>query len=289
MSVVNYAKTINSVYKTKSVDSFIYIDGNRPLKPHFKKIKESIRKYGQQEPILVQKITGGYFEILNGQHRHKAISELLKEGWKGGLDYIITDKPTKDIKYKLATIQSTNTTGKNWSFSDIIESRCKYSNNPDSYIFLNNLINFGDSKLDNISTTIALRLVSSQAFGEMQYGGTNVLRKEDDLIITPHTYDMCVAFLRQMIRSPLDRRQSGLTLSNGKAIWNCEYWIRAWFSLKNNEPKFKRQKFFEKFIKYGNDLYRYSNTKQGNIDWMIKVFNYKTNALEKINTDKYGD
>ena len=135
MSVVNYAKTINSVYKTKSVDSFIYIDGNRPLQPHFKKIKESIRKYGQQEPILVQKITGGYFEILNGQHRHKAISELLKEGWKGGLDYIITDKPTKDIKYKLATIQSTNTTGKNWSFSDIIESRCKYSNNPDSYIF----------------------------------------------------------------------------------------------------------------------------------------------------------
>ena len=98
-----------------------------------------------------------------------------------------------------------------------------------------------------------------------------------------------VAFLKQMVRSPLDRRQSGLTLSNGKAIWNCEYWIRAWFSLKNNEPKFKRQKFFEKFIKYGNDLYRYSNTKQGNIDWMIKVFNYKTNALEKINTDKYGD
>ena len=93
---------------------------------------------------------------------------------------------------------------------------------------------------------------------------------------------MCVAFLKQMIRSPLDRRQSGLTLSNGKAIWNCEYWIRAWFSLKNNEPKFKRQKFFEKFKKYGNDLYRYSNTKQGNIDWMIKVFNYKTNALEKL-------
>ena len=42
----------------------------------YEKIKNSLEKFGQVEPILVREIEGGKYEIVNGFHRYKAMKEL---------------------------------------------------------------------------------------------------------------------------------------------------------------------------------------------------------------------
>lgn len=69
------ATVIGKVYETKDYDKFSLIVGNRPIRKKgvkWRSLLESIEKYGQLEPALVNE----RFEVINGQHRLACCMEL---------------------------------------------------------------------------------------------------------------------------------------------------------------------------------------------------------------------
>lgn len=42
----------------------------------FEKVKDSLKTYGQVQPLIVREIDGGKYEIINGFHRFEAMKEL---------------------------------------------------------------------------------------------------------------------------------------------------------------------------------------------------------------------
>lgn len=49
---------------------------NRMSKQNFTKLKRHIKNTGRYEPIIVRKLKGKYYQIINGHHRIKALGEL---------------------------------------------------------------------------------------------------------------------------------------------------------------------------------------------------------------------
>lgn len=96
------------IYVTKNLDKFKLVLGNRVI-DHAKvrKIKESIRKYKQFVPLIVNKDLA----IIDGQHRWCALRELGLE-----CEYII------DPDLTIREIQEMNTHQSKWTLLDAIRS-----------------------------------------------------------------------------------------------------------------------------------------------------------------------
>ena len=277
--------------ETYNLDKFHFIEGNRRITPHYKNIKSSVKMYGLVSPVVVVwNKTLKLYEILDGQHRIEAVLELNEEGIKIPLKYIVNDNKFATVEDKVSLIQSINTVSRNWSIADIIDSRSKYSVNKESYIYLIKLLSNGETTADKISTSIALRLVSGLGFGKTAFTGTSGLLKADNLHITEDIYHNANSFLNEMQRSTLDKRKCNLTLVNGKSIWNREYFIRAWFILRNKhkDKGFSKTKFFEQFSK-NIHKYRYDNSVEGTIKNILEIYNFGLNKKNKIELNAYGD
>jgi len=95
------------VFQTSDYAKFKVLNGNRPLKPaHVKLLKESISEHGDLGmPIIINE----KFEMIDGQHRQKALEEL-----KLPVQYI------KKSGFGLKEIHVSNTNRKNWTLTEFM-------------------------------------------------------------------------------------------------------------------------------------------------------------------------
>lgn len=81
MEKPEYINTDNSVVDITKVKPNEYnpklsVDEDEHNHYEFEKIKESLQKVGQIQPVLVRELADGTYEIINGYHRHRAMTEL---------------------------------------------------------------------------------------------------------------------------------------------------------------------------------------------------------------------
>lgn len=121
--------------KTKDYNMFKLLTGNRDVqRPHVEKIKQSIKNVGYiTSPIIVNE----KMEVIEGQHRLKAFSELGVE-----VEYII--HPGAGIKECIAM----NIIQEKWKLCDYINCFAKLGN--ENYIFLNDMIGKYQLPIDTI-------------------------------------------------------------------------------------------------------------------------------------------
>lgn len=95
------------VFQTSDYAKFKVLNGNRPLKPaHVKLLKESISEHGDLgTPIIINE----KFEMIDGQHRQKALEEL-----KFPVQYI------KKPGFGLKQVHVSNTNRKNWTITEFM-------------------------------------------------------------------------------------------------------------------------------------------------------------------------
>jgi len=95
------------VYQTSDYAKFKVLNGNRPLKPaHVKLLKESISENGNLGAPI---ITNEKFEMIDGQHRQKALEELSLP-----VEYIVKKG------FGLKEIHVSNTNRKNWTLTEFM-------------------------------------------------------------------------------------------------------------------------------------------------------------------------
>lgn len=95
------------VYETLDYAKFKVLNGNRPLKKaHVKLLKGSISEHGDLGPPI---IVNEKFEMIDGQHRKKALEELM-------LPVLYIKKSGFGIK----EVHVSNTNRKNWSMSEFM-------------------------------------------------------------------------------------------------------------------------------------------------------------------------
>ncbi len=103
------------VKTTTNYEQFATLYGNRPInRRHVESIKESIRKNGYLPTIA---IVNQHKEVVDGQHRLKAVSEL-------GLPYVYTEYDGADVNSAL----DLNRTQRSWTMQDYIESYANAGN-----------------------------------------------------------------------------------------------------------------------------------------------------------------
>lgn len=130
-------KIVGNIYESFDYQKFCILKGNRTIN-HWKSIVEAVKKFGQLfSPIAVNE----NYEIIDGQNRFKAF-ELLNLP----IRYYFVDG------YGAKECSILNTTGKNWSMSDFIDSYADIGN--DNYIWLKSLLNKYKGKLN--STTVCV-------------------------------------------------------------------------------------------------------------------------------------
>jgi hypothetical protein len=104
------------IFKTKDYEAFNILKGNRKVYPnHVSKLCESIKKknYLEQNPILIN----GNMVVIDGQHRLEACKILDIPVYWTQLD-----------KSGIKDVHLLNTTSKNWSLTDYIDSYCETGN-----------------------------------------------------------------------------------------------------------------------------------------------------------------
>jgi hypothetical protein len=102
--------TIEIVYTTKDYSIFNHIEGNREVnKIHVERLKKSFNESYLLNPIIVN----GDMQIIDGQHRFLAASQLNLP-----INYIVCKK------YGLKEIQVLNSNMKNWSKLDYLDGFC---------------------------------------------------------------------------------------------------------------------------------------------------------------------
>lgn len=100
-------KEVNKVYKTKDLEIFNPIKGNRPVNPmHIKKLAYSIKHNGLLlNPIIVNE----KLDVIDGQHRLSAAKQA-----NSSIYYIIAKG------YNLKEVQTLNLNQKNWTSKDFL-------------------------------------------------------------------------------------------------------------------------------------------------------------------------
>jgi hypothetical protein len=113
---------LTKIYQTTNYKLFGKIKGNRNISnSHIKKLRQSIRKkYVKEVPIIVVRnpnfLTDGCpFLIIDGQHRHSAISEENIP-----ISFVIADIPEEEI---LRIIELINTSGLEWDVTNFMGSK----------------------------------------------------------------------------------------------------------------------------------------------------------------------
>lgn len=101
-------KVAIQIYKTKNYDQFYLLEGNREVNErHIEKLKLSMTEEECVSPIQVNE----KMEIIDGQHRFRALQELKKPIYY----YIIKGA-------RLSTVQRLNSYTKNWTTEDYMKS-----------------------------------------------------------------------------------------------------------------------------------------------------------------------
>ncbi len=109
----NEPMTKNSSQVHTTTDYFLFksIDGNRDLNEmHYKRLKQSLSSNYLFTVIVVNE----NYEIIDGQHRFKVISELGLP-----LNYIVCEG------YGLSEVHILNANSKNWNSDDYLDGYCK--------------------------------------------------------------------------------------------------------------------------------------------------------------------
>jgi len=118
---------VATVYETYDYDSFKHVKGNRKIdKRHVDKLRKSMDKRLLLTPIIVN--VSGY--IKDGQHRFEARKALELP-----IPYIVDGLNGKQI---LMDVQTYNSSSRNWSLINFIESQCELKN--ENYMRLYNLL-----------------------------------------------------------------------------------------------------------------------------------------------------
>lgn len=100
-------KEVNKVFSTTEYTKFKFLESNRELRlPHVEELKESIQDHPLDKPIDVNE----KFEIIDGQHRYFAWSEL-------GMPIIYIIHKGWGVK----EVPILNTNQKNWNPSDFVK------------------------------------------------------------------------------------------------------------------------------------------------------------------------
>lgn len=130
---------VNQVYKTRNLDQFRTIKGNRPPNPrHVSRLAASIKQNGiLQNPILVNEQR----QVIDGQHRLLAAKEA-----ESAIYYIVV------TGYNLQEVQILNLNQKNWTKADFMNGYADMGIKP--YIKLRSFID--RNKEFNITSCIAL-------------------------------------------------------------------------------------------------------------------------------------
>lgn len=102
------------IYKTKDLSIFNSIEGNRIIKEgHVAKLKNSMLNKYLFSPIIVNE----KLEVIDGQHRLRALKEIKKENEKSlPVYYIIVEG------YNLPDVQKYNMNTSNWGYLDYAKS-----------------------------------------------------------------------------------------------------------------------------------------------------------------------
>jgi hypothetical protein len=107
-----YIKQEDLIHKTKNYKMFKSVDGNRVInQSHVNRLIKSISESYVPIPLLVNQDMYGNYEIIDGQHRLKALEEL-------GLPVHFIIKQNLSLK----DMQKLNTNSRNWSQDDFMNS-----------------------------------------------------------------------------------------------------------------------------------------------------------------------
>lgn len=114
---------VTDVHKTTNYKSLIKVAGNRKIKPHLKKIIESMKKNGNKSlglvGVVVEENGEAVYYILDGQHRVVACEEL-------GIPFEFKLIEIKDLSEVMTLISDLNTSSGKWNGNDFLQGWIDY-------------------------------------------------------------------------------------------------------------------------------------------------------------------
>lgn len=118
-------KESNFFITKDNIDKFKIVDFERKIYPqHLNRLKHSIMENGLLDRTIIVFNSNGEYEILDGQHRFRAIEALISDGWK--MSYAITLKEVQAENAEQARFFYLETnTGQRLTVNDILLAHSK--------------------------------------------------------------------------------------------------------------------------------------------------------------------
>ena len=246
----------NKILKTDKY-YFKFIDGNRKIESSkIKHIGESIKKYGQMNPIIIER--NDY--IIEGQHRY-----LTCEALGIPVRYTISDI---DLPYKelVALIRDINSVQTTWKNKDIGYAFSLYAKSSESYKKYLELVDMG------VSHSTIIEACGMLTIGEEKAKSYYTDFKNGTLIINDNVKNRVAGQIKMLADSTIDKK-----------IWNRIYFMRALLKLRKQDD-FEAYQFIDNFNKFPQKWIP-AYTVDENIKSIIMVHNY--NAAKRNKTKYY--
>jgi len=232
---------------------FKFIDGNRKIESSkIKHISESIKKYGQMTPIIIER--NNY--IIEGQHRY-----LSCEALGIPVRYTISDinLPYKELVALIRDINSVQTT---WKNKDIGYAFSLYAKSSESYKKYLELVDMG------VSHSTIIEACGMLTRGEEKANSYYTDFKNGTLLITDTIKNRVAGQIKMLADSNIDKK-----------IWNRIYFMRALLKLRKQDD-FEAYQFIDNFNKFPH-RWKSAYTVDENIKSIIVVHNYMARKKAK--------